>query len=143
MNLFGIWFILYFLKLSYGLRWSLSIQLLIIVSGSVNSCFSGVLNKTVTVLVSLIESLSLLSHFKRSFRCVQIVRVWSYSGPPFPVFGLNTERRRENTDQSNCEYGDLLRSVQFVINYRFTGTAEQYRPQNYVLFILREHLPSL
>ena len=38
--------------------------------------------------------------------------MWSYSGPHFPVFGLNTERKcgilvrmRENADQNNSEYG--------------------------------------
>ena len=25
-------------------------------------------------------------------RCVKSVRIWSYSGPDFPAFGLNTER---------------------------------------------------
>ena len=31
------------------------------------------------------------------------VRIWSYSGPCFPAFGLNT-------DQNNSEYGHFLRS---------------------------------
>ena len=51
--------------------------------------------------------------------CVKSVRVWSYSGPYFPAFGLNTERygvspysvrMRENTDQNNSEYGHFLHS---------------------------------
>ena len=49
--------------------------------------------------------------------CVKSVRIWSYSGPYFPAFGLNTERgaecgvrMRENTDQNNSEYGHSLRS---------------------------------
>ena len=25
-------------------------------------------------------------------QCVKIVRIWSYSGPHFPAFGLNTKR---------------------------------------------------
>ena len=28
----------------------------------------------------------------RTIHCVKIVRIWSYSGPYFPAFGLNTER---------------------------------------------------
>ena len=27
-----------------------------------------------------------------TFHCVKIVRIWSYFGPHFPAFGLNTER---------------------------------------------------
>ena len=48
--------------------------------------------------------------------CVKSVRIRSDSGPQFPKFGLNTERSpysvrmRENVDQSNSEYGHLLRS---------------------------------
>ena len=44
------------------------------------------------------------------------VRVWSFSGPYFPAFGLNTERYsvfvriRENTHQINSEYGQFSRS---------------------------------
>ena len=46
---------------------------------------------------------------------------YSYSGPYFPAFGLNTERygeispylvqMRENTDQNNSECGHFLRSA--------------------------------
>ena len=49
------------------------------------------------------------------------VRIWSYSGPYFPAFGLNTERyspsispylvrMRENTDQNNSVYRHFFRS---------------------------------
>ena len=54
------------------------------------------------------------------------VRIWSYSGPQFPPFGLNTERysvyreilrifpylvrMQENDDENNTEYGHSLRS---------------------------------
>ena len=30
--------------------------------------------------------------FLSQLHCVKSVRIWSYSGPHFPVFGLNTER---------------------------------------------------
>ena len=65
--------------------------------------------------------------------CLKSVPFWSYSGPYFPTFGLNTERYRvslriqsgcgkirsispysvrmgENTDQNNSEYGHFLHS---------------------------------
>ena len=31
---------------------------------------------------------------KQQWHCVKSVRIWSYSGPYFPAFGLNTERYR-------------------------------------------------
>ena len=47
--------------------------------------------------------------------CMKRARIRSYSGPYFPVFGLNTERYSvylciqsecwKNTDQNNSEYG--------------------------------------
>ena len=49
--------------------------------------------------------------------CVKSVCIRSYSGPHFPVFGLNTERyrvcgkMRENADHDNSEYGHLSRSA--------------------------------
>ena len=44
---------------------------------------------------------------------VKSVRIRSFSGPHFPVFGLNTYlvRMRENVNQKNSEYGHFLRSV--------------------------------
>ena len=59
-------------------------------------------------------------------RCVKSVRVRSFSGPYFPVFGLNTDcarvsflikhslysvRMRENTDKKNFEYGHFSRNA--------------------------------
>ena len=35
--------------------------------------------------------------------CLKSVRIWSYSDPYFPAFGLNT-------DQNNFEYGHFLRT---------------------------------
>ena len=46
--------------------------------------------------------------------CVKSVYIWSYSGPHFPAFGLNTERygvqMRKNVDKNNSKYGHFLRS---------------------------------
>ena len=52
--------------------------------------------------------------------CVKGVRIRSYSGPHFPVFGLNTDRYGvslsiqskcgKNADQNNSEQGHVLRS---------------------------------
>ena len=44
----------------------------------------------------------------REYHCAKSVRIRSYSSPYFPAYGLNM---RENIDQSNSEYGHLLRSV--------------------------------
>ena len=36
--------------------------------------------------------------------CVKSVRIWSYSGPHFPAFGMNTERYEVSLGiQSECE----------------------------------------
>ena len=52
--------------------------------------------------------------------CVKSVGIWSYSGPHFPAFGLNTGirsispysvRMQKNADRNNSEYGHFLRSV--------------------------------
>ena len=46
--------------------------------------------------------------------CIKRVRIRSYSGPHFPIFGLNTpysDPMRENADQNNSEYGHILRSA--------------------------------
>ena len=49
-----------------------------------------------------------IKQFKKLMHCVKSVRIWSFSGPYFPEFGLNTEigsifpypvQMRENTDQ--------------------------------------------
>ena len=45
--------------------------------------------------------------------CVKSVHIRSYSGPPFPAFGLNT-------DQNNSEYGHFLRSVCWSSNQKYT-----------------------
>ena len=36
--------------------------------------------------------LTLKNCFRNTSHCVKNVRIWSYSGPHFPAFGLNTER---------------------------------------------------
>ena len=47
----------------------------------------------------------------RNMYCVESVCIRSFSGPYFPAFALDTERSeysvrmRENTGQSNSEYG--------------------------------------
>ena len=49
-----------------------------------------------------------IKQFKKLMHCVKSVRIWSFSGPYFPEFGLNTDmgsifpypvQMRENTDQ--------------------------------------------
>ena len=56
---------------------------------------------------------------KNTFHSVKNGRIRSYSGPYFLAFGLNTEtpysvRMRENTNQSNFEYGHFLRSFEHI-----------------------------
>ena len=51
------------------------------------------------------------------WHCMKSVRIRSYFGPHFPVFGLNrgispySVRMKENADQNNSEYGHFLGSV--------------------------------
>ena len=57
------------------------------------------------------------------FYCVKSVRIRSFAGPYFPVFGLNTERysvrMRENTDQKNSEYGHFSQILEEdILNYK-------------------------
>ena len=63
----------------------------------------------------------MLHLFFRRKNSVKSARIQSCSGPPFPAFGLNTERygvsispysvrMRENADQKNSEYGQFSRS---------------------------------
>ena len=61
--------------------------------------------------------------FVADFNCVKSDRIWSFSGPYFLAFGLNTERyrvslysvrMRENTYQKNSEYGHFSRSVYYI-----------------------------
>ena len=69
------------------------------------SCKFGFRQKhsTIHALIHLTEKISNQLH------CVKSVRIRSFSGPYFPAFGLNTERKsispysvgmRENTDQN-------------------------------------------
>ena len=60
-------------------------------------------------LISEFRLLHTLNHRVKS------ARIWSYSGPHFPAFGLNRERcysvrMWENEDQNISEYGHFLRS---------------------------------
>ena len=48
-------------------------------------------------------TISIKRSLPHSLHCVKSVRIWSYSGPYFPAFRLNT-------DQNNSEYGHFLRS---------------------------------
>ena len=75
----------------------------------------------------------MLAIYKSWNHCVKSVRIWNYSSPHFPTFGLNTERyfvsllilrMWENTDQNNSEYGHFLRS-ELISN-----------AQNFTVFIL-------
>ena len=50
-----------------------------------------------------LESCNRCLYFIFFIRCVRSARIWSYSGPHFPVFGLNTERYGESLCiQSEC-----------------------------------------
>ena len=42
--------------------------------------------------IVLLHKTGKLCNFLHSDHCVKSVRIWSYSGPHFPAFGLNTER---------------------------------------------------
>ena len=51
-----------------------------------------------------------INHIFPNYHCVKRVRIRSYSGPYFPVFGLNT-------DQNNPKYEYFLCSVFFLAEY--------------------------
>ena len=62
--------------------------------------------------------------------CVKSIRIWSYSGPYHPAFGLNTERYvslliRENTDQNNSKYRHFSRSGLLPVLLRATRSTKQ------------------
>ena len=74
------------------------------------------------------------SHFAQTSdkQCIKSIRIWSYSGPYFPVFRLNTMRyevslysvqMRENADQINSQYGHFLRSE--VIGKKFLNSLKE------------------
>ena len=71
--------------------------------------------KTSCAVTRSYKSSELLS----SWHCVKSVRIPSFSGPYFLAFGLSISPYSvwmwENTDQKNCEYGHILRSVSYYI----------------------------
>ena len=70
------------------------------------------------------------------YHCTKSVRIWSFSGPYFAVFALNTlnspspysVRMRENTDQKKSEYGHFSRSVYvyLFVNLQKSSSFNQY-----------------
>ena len=71
---------------------------------------------------------------------MKIVRIRSFSGPYFPLFGLNTKRYVSlispysvrvlgNTDQKNSEHGDFSRSIFFFLSRFFFTTIINHRLQ--------------
>ena len=82
------------------------------------------------------EFIRIFTHIHSSLltlHCAKSVRIWSFSSAYFPAFVLNIERyretpsispysvrMRENTDQTNFEYGHFSRSVSYLrllLNY--------------------------
>ena len=72
----------------------------------------------------------------KTFHLVKSVRVWSYSGPHFPAFGLTIQseyirteysvRIGENVDQNDSEYGQFLHSGVNSLRGVFTTLANIY-----------------
>ena len=54
--------------------------------------FVGVISKYSKVSKTTLEVVKSLFHIAYEKHCIKKVRIRSYSGPFFPVFGLNTER---------------------------------------------------
>ena len=54
-------------------------------------------------------------------------RIWSYSGPHFPAFGLNTE-------QNNSEYGNILHSyyIMALLNHEFAILSNSFH-KNFII----------
>ena len=82
-----------------------------------------------------------------SNHCVKSVRIWSYSGPQFLAFGLNTERygvyremrsiwMRENAHQNNSEYGHFPRSEFFLYTTQLDVWCINKSLLNCVLYVL-------
>ena len=83
-------------------------------------------NDTVLLIYSIETDMGLQNFtvFIGIFHCVKSARIQSFSGPYFPVFGLNTERyivslciQSECTGQKNSECGYFLRSVSDPVKY--------------------------
>ena len=73
----------------------------------------------------------------KKVHCVKSVRIWSYSDPHFPVFGLNT-------NQNISENGHFLHSVRMVINYciiflRVLMTACSLHNSDYKNWIIKDN----
>ena len=65
-------------------------------------------------LPAVSHTLSLVNDKVWHLHCVKSVRIWSYSGPYFPAFGLN-----------NSKYGHFSRSVIFITTYHFPAISCQ------------------
>ena len=60
--------------------------------------------------------------FLNIIHCVKSVCIWSYSGPYFPVFGLNTERKGVSLRiQSKCRY---VITISITISIKFAKKVE-------------------
>ena len=60
------------------------------------------------IISSLLAICFVKSAAYNHYHCVKSVRIWTYSRPEFPAFGLNT-------DQNNSKYGQFKRGVFFAI----------------------------
>ena len=74
--------------------------------------------------------------------CMKSVRILSFSGPYFPVFGLNTEIHSViqisvySSDQKNSKYGHFLRSESYIFIDIYQQSA-----LNHLIPTLREKCP--
>ena len=48
-------------------------------------------------------------------RCVKSVRIWSYSGPYLPAFGLNTDQNNSEFRQFLCSVSSDFEVLKFII----------------------------
>ena len=88
--------------------------------GSVKIGFDGVIFHNLVILIKLFKirylNLDKALLFPRNQHCAKSVRIWSYSGPHFPAFGLNTKylsvfSANARKCGENAEYGRVLRSA--------------------------------
>ena len=64
------------------------------------------------------------------YHCEKSVRIWSYSGPYFPAFGLNM-------DQDNAEYEHFLRCGLWILFMElFSALPQKHLPLKWLLAIL-------
>ena len=109
--------------------------------GSIKTGFDGGIFYNLLILIKLFKirylNLDKALLFPRNQHCAKSVRIWSYSGPHFAAFGLNTKyfsvfSANVRKCGKNAEYGRVLRSADHF--------SELQLPQSLIFFAEFLHL---